>query len=267
MYKEIFSIINKEFLYFIRQNKVIFFEIILPITSFLPLILTVWFLEGNTSYENFAYFVGTEHINNYYVIAFFGFIFFNISENLATLLERELYLNTLEQILLTPIKYISIIIGWFIYLCIKSIIYITVFYILAILIIDTSVVNIPLLLIGFTLMMLHSFILGTVMVIITLYLRKADAIIFTLVGILPIISCIVFPIQILPLSIQLISKLLPTTYLFDLIKYSLSGSRMIFDVWVTVLILFISSLIMFFLSIIFYKKSFERLKICGIMKY
>lgn len=264
MYKAIINIVKKEILYMIRSPKAIFFELILPIVNFIPILLTVWFLVETNGSEHLHQSIGTTYVNNYYIVVLISFVFINMAEASGCLLETELYLGTFEQILMTPTNATTLVKGWYLFSLFKSFVYILIFIIFSIFLVDITIINIPLLLILMVIMLILALALGVIVQAITMYMKQSDTIIATLVGLVPILSCISYPIDVLPYWLKIISQLLPTTYLFDLLKYSFSKSSLIFSLEKELLILIITSIIFIIFSLNFYRLLFRRVKKCGI---
>lgn len=263
MFKAIKGVLKKEFIYMYRSPKGTMFEILLPIINIIPLLLTVCFLNNNFGNAAFVEYTNTNHMNNYYCVTLLGLVFINLSESSGYLLEREMYFGTLEQIWLAPNSSRALIFGWYIFLALKSLLHFMIFMGISFFMIDISIVNFPLLLILLLILMIFAFGLGVIIEAITLYFRQADAIVSTIMGLIPILSCVSFPINVLHPVVQQIAKLLPTTYLFDLIKHSLAGSRLIFDMQVELMVVVASSVLFVIISFRFYYKMYKKAKKCG----
>lgn len=260
-----FNIVKKELLYMIREPKAIIFELILPLINFFPIILTVWYIEKQNGIEVISQALGTSYVNNYYIVVLLSFVFFNMAETPEILLETELRLGTLEQIMYTPTNIYSMIKGWYLFSLIKTLGYIFVFIFFSLAFADIKVMNIPLIILLISALLIQAYGFGIIIQSITIYMRQAEAVISTLMGIIPIISCISYPISVFPKWIQIISLFFPTTYLFDMLKYAFSGSKLLLPIVLEMMLLFVSTLGLFVFSISFYKKFLRRAKECGIM--
>ena len=263
MIRQVKGIVKKEIIRTLRHPQIILFEIMLPIISFIPLLITTLSLRIQSGDSIFVQLTGTQSMINYFFTLLFYLIFVNLSEGSGYLLQNESEMGTLEQIIISPYKSISLILGWYSFLLLKMIVYFLIFATLSVFVLDLSALNPLLLLISFLFMMIYSFGLGIIITAITLRFKQADAIVFSIVGILPIISCVTFPIELLNDNLQFLSRILPTTYLFDLIKHSLSGSYLMLPIYLIIIILSIGSVVFIFLSVLFYKNMFRRIKKCG----
>ncbi len=61
-----------------------------------------------------------------------------------------------------------------------------------------------------------------------LTMKNSDAFVYIATALIPILSGVVYPITILPKFIQYISKSLPTTYSYDLLRYAFLQTKTIY---------------------------------------
>lgn len=265
MGKSMLSIVKKELLYMFRSPKAILFEFFLPLVNFLPIIFTVWYAENRNGTAIVSQALGTTYINNYYIVVLLSFVFFNMAETPGNLLETELYLGTFEQILATPTNAFAMIRGWYLFSLIKTTLYISIFVVFSLLFAETSVINIPLVLFLLIALLIQAYGFGVIIQAITMYMRQADSIVSTLIGLIPILSCITYPLNILPQWVRSISMILPTTYLFDLLKYAFSGSKLLLPIKSEIILLVIVSFGFIIFCMIFYRILLRKVKKCGVM--
>lgn len=119
----IYPIVIKEIKLLFRHKFQLFYEMILPIVKMIPTILLGIYLINETGPEYFEKVSGTNTVITFMSISIVFTIFLDIQEQIGYFLENEMWMGTLEQLWLTPVKKISLIIGWIAFATIKAILY------------------------------------------------------------------------------------------------------------------------------------------------
>lgn len=268
MFNKAYVFLKKELLFLVRYPLQIIFEVILPVINMLPAILLAIYLMSSNHIESFEKATGTK---NYFVFISIGVVFsiFNsIQEQTGYVLSKEMWMGTLEQIWVTPIKKFNLILGWIFFSLIKAILYIIGSIIILKLIfiylnISFSVYSLPLLTLSVLLLLAISICGGIIMCSITLSIKQVDSFVFLITGAVPLLSGITFPISVLPPKIQMISKVLPTTYVFDLIRHSILRSTTILDPTKELVLVFLYVIILMIASVFIFKLLKRRVEKCG----
>ncbi|BBE31804.1 ABC transporter [Tepiditoga spiralis] len=268
MFSKIYIFLKKELLFLIRYPMQFIFEIILPVINMLPAIFLSIYLMSSNHIQSFEKSTGTK---NYFVFISIGIVFsiFNsIQEQTGYQLSKEMWMGTLEQIWITPIKKINLILGWIFFSFIKALLYtissaIILKFIFIYLNINFNVYNLPLFILSVLLLLATSICGGIIMCSITLSIKQVDSFVFLITGVIPLLSGITFPISVLPPKIQIISKILPTTYVFDLIRYSILKSNTIFEPIEELILVLFFIIILMIVSVIIFKLLKRRVEKCG----
>ncbi|SHF24233.1 ABC-2 type transport system permease protein [Marinitoga hydrogenitolerans DSM 16785] len=268
MFNKAYVFLKKEMLFLIRYPMQIMFETILPVINMLPAIFLAIYLMSSNHIQNFEKVTGTK---NYFVFISIGIVFsiFNsIQEQTGYQLSKEMWMGTLEQIWITPIKKFNLILGWIFFSFIKAILYtissaIILKFIFIYLNISFNIYSLPLLALSILLLLAISICSGIIICSITLSIKQVDSFVFLVTGAIPLLSGITFPISVLPPKIQIISKILPTTYVFDLIRYSILRSNTILDPSIELILVFCYVIILMIISVFIFKQLKRRVEKCG----
>lgn len=268
MFDKAYVFLKKELLFLIRYPMQIIFEILLPVINMLPAIFLAIYLTSSNDIKSFEKVTGT---NDYFVFISIGIVFsiFNsIQEQTSYVLSKEMWMGTLEQIWISPVKKINLVLGWIFFSFIKAILYtiasaIILKFIFIYLNISFSIYSLPLLVLSVLLLLAVSICSGIIICSITLNIKQVDSFVFLITGAVPLLSGITFPISVLPPKIQMISKVLPTTYIFDLIRHSILRSNTIFEPIMELTLVFFYVIIMMIISVFIFKLLKRRVEKCG----
>ncbi len=264
----IYAIVYKEIKLLFRHKFQLFYELILPIIKTIPAILLGLYLVEENGGEYFKEVAGTDTVILFICISIIFTIFTDIQEQIGYFLENEMWMGTLEQLWLTPVKKILLVGSWLIFALIKSLLYGTIAFVTVLMMSNNKEkfldnINYPLLILTFILLIIISVIGGIFISEISLRFRQSDSIIYFITMIIPILSGISYPVKVLPIYIRYISYVLPTTYAYDLLRKSILDTRTIMDIGYEILILFILILLYGFASLKLFYKVIRRVELCG----
>lgn len=195
-------------------------------------------------------------------------VFIDIQEQVGYLLENEMWMGTLEQLWMTPVKKITLVIGWVFFALIKAVVYGTISMLTIVLLTSRDLgywanINFPLLVFAIFSLFLTSVITGIFISEISLRFRQADAIIFFITMIIPLLSGISYPISTLPNPIRYISYIFPTTYIYDLIRFSMMNTRTITYAGIEIFIVVFLIAANFIFAVSIFNSIIRRLEKCG----
>ena len=264
----VYAIVYKEIKLLFRHKFQLFYEIILPIIKTIPAILLGLYLVKENGSAYFKEISGTDTVIPFICISIICTIFTDIQEQIGYFLENEMWMGTLEQLWLTPVKKFSLVGSWLIFALIKSLLYGTIAFFTVLLMVNNKEkffnnINYPLLILTFMLLIIISVIGGIFISEISLRFKQSDSIIYFITMIIPILSGISYPVKVLPVYIRYISYVLPTTYAYDLLRKSILDTRTIMDIEYEMLVLFILILLYGFASLKLFYKVIRRVELCG----
>ncbi len=264
----VYAIVYKEIKLLFRHKFQLFYEIILPIIKTIPAILLGLYLVKENGSAYFKEISGTDTVIPFICISIIFTIFTDIQEQIGYFLENEMWMGTLEQLWLTPVKKFSLVGSWLIFALIKSLLYGTIAFFTVLLMVNNKEkffnnINYPLLILTFMLLIIISVIGGIFISEISLRFKQSDSIIYFITMIIPILSGISYPVKVLPVYIRYISYVLPTTYAYDLLRKSILDTRTIMDIEYEMLVLFILILLYGFASLKLFYKVIRRVELCG----
>ena len=264
----VYAIVYKEIKLLFRHKFQLFYEIILPIIKTIPAILLGLYLVKENGSAYFKEISGTDTVIPFICISIIFTIFTDIQEQIGYFLENEMWMGTLEQLWLTPVKKFSLVGSWLIFALIKSLLYGTIAFFTVLLMVNNKEkffnnINYPLLILTFMLLIIISVIGGIFISEISLRFKQSDSIIYFITMIIPILSGISYPVKVLPVYIRYISYVLPTTYAYDLLRKSILDTRTIMDIEYEMLVLFILILLYGFASLKLFYKDIRRVELCG----
>lgn len=264
----IFAIVAKELSILKRHPLQLFYELLLPFVKSLPIILLGKHLIDNNGALSFSQTTGTDNSILFLGLSILFTIFIDIQEQVGFYLEREMWMGTLEQLWLTPVKKIGLIGGWIAFAMVKAIIYglvtcLLLFIFTANLMEIIINANFILFFIVFVLLLLISVSNGIFISEISLRFRQSDSIIYFITFLIPVLSGVAYPIEVFPMPIRFISLLLPTTYAYDLMRYSILNTFTIFELWFELIILIILIIIHMFVAIKLFDSLVKRLEKWG----
>ena len=264
----VYAIVYKEIKLLFRHKFQLFYEIILPIIKTIPAILLGLYLVKENGSAYFKEISGTDTVIPFICISIIFTIFTDIQEQIGYFLENEMWMGTLEQLWLTPVKKFSLVGSWLIFALIKSLLYGTIAFFTVLLMVNNKEkffnnINYPLLILTFMLLIIISVIGGIFISEISLRFKQSDSIIYFITMIIPILSGISYPVKVLPVYIRYISYVLPTTYAYDLLRKSILDTRTIMDIEYEMLVLFILILLYAFASLKLFYKVIRRVELCG----
>ena len=264
----VYAIVYKEIKLLFRHKFQLFYEIILPIIKTIPAILLGLYLGKENGSAYFKEISGTDTVIPFICISIIFTIFTDIQEQIGYFLENEMWMGTLEQLWLTPVKKFSLVGSWLIFALIKSLLYGTIAFFTVLLMVNNKEkffnnINYPLLILTFMLLIIISVIGGIFISEISLRFKQSDSIIYFITMIIPILSGISYPVKVLPVYIRYISYVLPTTYAYDLLRKSILDTRTIMDIEYEMLVLFILILLYGFASLKLFYKVIRRVELCG----
>ena len=264
----VYAIVYKEIKLLFRHKFQLFYEIILPIIKTIPAILLGLYLVKENGSAYFKEISGTDTVIPFICISIIFTIFTDIQEQIGYFLENEMWMGTLEQLWLTPVKKFSLVGSWLIFALIKSLLYGTIAFFTVLLMVNNKEkffnnINYPLLILTFMLLIIIS-VIGVIFISeISLRFKQSDSIIYFITMIIPILSGISYPVKVLPVYIRYISYVLPTTYAYDLLRKSILDTRTIMDIEYEMLVLFILILLYGFASLKLFYKVIRRVELCG----
>ena len=264
----VYAIVYKEIKLLFRHKFQLFYEIILPIIKTIPAILLGLYLVKENGSAYFKEISGTDTVIPFICISIIFTIFTDIQEQIGYFVEHEMWMGTLEQLWLTPVKKFSLVGSWLIFALIKSLLYGTIAFFTVLLMVNNKEkffnnINYPLLILTFMLLIIISVIGGIFISEISLRFKQSDSIIYFITMIIPILSGISYPVKVLPVYIRYISYVLPTTYAYDLLRKSILDTRTIMDIEYEMLVLFILILLYGFASLKLFYKVIRRVELCG----
>ena len=264
----VYAIVYKEIKLLFRHKFQLFYEIILPIIKTIPAILLGLYLVKENGSAYFKEISGTDTVIPFICISIIFTIFTDIQEQIGYFLENEMWMGTVEQLWLTPVKKFSLVGSWLIFALIKSLLYGTIAFFTVLLMVNNKEkffnnINYPLLILTFMLLIIISVIGGIFISEISLRFKQSDSIIYFITMIIPILSGISYPVKVLPVYIRYISYVLPTTYAYDLLRKSILDTRTIMDIEYEMLVLFILILLYGFASLKLFYKVIRRVELCG----
>ena len=264
----VYAIVYKEIKLLFRHKFQLFYEIILPIIKTIPAILLGLYLVKENGSAYFKEISGTDTVIPFICISIIFTIFTDIQEQIGYFLENEMWMGTLEQLWLTPVKKFSLVGSWLIFALIKSLLYGTIAFFTVLLMVNNKEkffnnINYPLLILTFILLIIISVIGGIFISEISLRFKQSDSIIYFITMIIPILSGISYPVKVLPVYIRYISYVLPTTYAYDLLRKSILDTRTIMDIEYEMLVLFMLILLYGFSSLKLFYKVIRRVELCG----
>lgn len=264
----VYAIVYKEIKLLFRHKFQLFYEIILPIIKTIPAILLGLYLVKENGSAYFKEISGTDTVIPFICISIIFTIFTDIQEQIGYFLENEMWMGTLEQLWLTPVKKFSLVGSWLIFALIKSLLYGTIAFFTVLLMVNNKEkffnnINYPLLILTFMLLIIISVIGGIFISEISLRFKQSDSIIYFITMIIPILSGISYPVKVLPVYIRYISYVLPTTYAYDLLRKSILDTRTIMDIEYEMLVLFMLILLYGFASLKLFYKVIRRVELCG----
>ena len=238
----VYAIVYKEIKLLFRHKFQLFYEIILPIIKTIPAILLGLYLVKENGSAYFKEISGTDTVIPFICISIIFTIFTDIQEQIGYFLENEMWMGTLEQLWLTPVKKFSLVGSWLIFALIKSLLYGTIAFFTVLLMVNNKEkffnnINYPLLILTFMLLIIISVIGGIFISEISLRFKQSDSIIYFITMIIPILSGISYPVKVLPVYIRYI-------------EYEM-------------LVLFILILLYGFASLKLFYKVIRRVELCG----
>lgn len=265
------AVVKKEFILLFRHKLQFFYEIILPVVKIIPTILFGIFLVNSVGTNKFNDITGNGNVIAYISLSIIFSIFIDVQEQIGYYLENEMWMGTLEQIWLTIVNKYFLFICLIIYTTVKSIIYSLISFSFMMLAIKLGTgnyvisikIHIILFTILFCILILVSVNIGIIISGITLRYRQSDSIVYFITLIVPILSGITYPIIVLPVYIRWISYILPTTFVYDLLRYSLLRTNTIFYIHTEMIILILELILYSILSFKIFIKIVERVKKCG----
>ncbi|MDO5100576.1 MAG: ABC transporter permease [Eubacteriales bacterium] len=266
--KVVLAIIIKELKILKRHPLQLFYELLLPFAKSFPAILLGKYLMDNNGAGSFSQTTGTDNSVLFLGLSILFTIFIDIQEQVGFYLEREMWMGTLEQLWITPVKKIGLIGGWITFATIKAVIYglaaCSLLFIFTANGIETIMnANFTLFFIVFVLLLLTSISNGIFISEISLRFRQSDSIIYFITFLIPVLSGVAYPIEVFPKAIRVISLLLPTTYAYDLMRHSLLNTYTIFELRVELIILIVLILIHMFVAIKLFDSLVKRLEKWG----
>jgi ABC-2 type transport system permease protein len=198
-------------------------------------ILSAYFMykllfKGNLE-ASFSKYSGTSDYMSYVIIGTAMYLFvvrtcLNVSRSLIT----ELREGTLESIMIAPFKRVQYFVGNMLQQTITTSMEIMVTIIIAIPFgINFSKANLPAFILAFIVSMFAYFSLSLVLAVVMLYFRDTYISQNTLFLLLFILSGVTFPIDYLPRPFQYLSKLIPVTDSFQLMRNSLIAGKSIVE--------------------------------------
>ncbi len=268
MFRYITAFMKKEALWLVRHKAQMTFELLLPIIGIIPVLIYTAYILSQSDISSFAAITGTEQYFEFFCISIVFTIFSIIQEQTGNVLANEMWMGTLEQIWMAPVPKTFLMFGWLSIGLVKAVLncIISLAILYAVFFfgrVSFTIYNVPLLLFSILLLMAISFAIGMVICSISLKLKQADAIIFFITGLIPIICGASYPITVLPQSIQIVAKLLPTTYAYDLIRHAFINTTTIFPIAVELVVLCVQTIIMIGIAIGIYKRVCRRVEECG----
>lgn len=198
-------------------------------------ILSAYFMykflfRGNLE-DSFAKYSGTADYMSYVIIGTAMYLFvvrtcLNVSRSLIT----ELREGTLESIMIAPFRRVQYFVGNMLQQTITTSMEIIVTILIALPFgINFSKANLPSVILAFIVSMFAYFSLSLVLAVIMLYSRDTYISQNTLFLLLFILCGVTFPVAYLPLPLQYISKLIPVTDSFQLIRNSIMTGKSILE--------------------------------------
>lgn len=250
----ILAFFKKDLLRVVRYPVQMFFEILLPIISVLPTLLLAYYMVNKNGIKYFYSHTGTNNYVLYLSTSIVFSIFMMVLEQTGYLIGDEMWMGTLEQIWLTPVKKIYFLLGWIANSLFRSIIYCSISMGVTILVFSKlgmryEIYSIGMLCLAIFFLLVISVSLGLIVCSITLCIKQVDSFMFLVTGLLPIISGVAYPITVFPKAIQFVSKILPTTYAFDLVRYAFLKTNTIFCIKTEIVIISIYSLFLVIVSV------------------
>lgn len=230
MYNKVFlSVAKKELLQICRHPFQLVYELLLPAVKMIPCILLGSYMLHENGDATFLSKTGTTNEILFISLSILFTVFSDIQEQVGYFLENEMWMGTLEQLWMTPVKKMTLVIGWIFFALIKAVIYGTISMLTIVLLTSGNLgywanINFPLFVFAIFSLFLMSVVNGIFISEISLRFRQADSIIFFITLIIPLLSGISYPIDILPRPIQFISYVFPTTYIYDLIRFSMMNT-------------------------------------------
>ena len=269
MYNRVFlSVAEKELLLVIRHPFQLFYEILLPVIKMIPSIMLGSYMLLKNGKTIFLSKTGTTDEILFISLSVLFTVFIDIQEQVCYFLENEMWMGTLEQLWMTPGKKLALVMGWVLFALIKAVVYGAISMLTIILLTNGnweywSNINVPLFAFSITSLFLISVVNGIFISEISLRFRQADAIIFFITMIVPLLSGISYPTSIFPDPIRYVSYILPTTYIYDLIRFSMMGTYTITSVSIEITIVILLIGISAILAICIFSSVIRRLEKWG----
>lgn len=269
MYNRVFlSVAKKEILLIIRHPFQLFYEVLLPVVKMIPCIMLGSYMLLKNGEAIFLSKTGTTDEILFISLSVLFTVFIDIQEQVGYFLENEMWMGTLEQLWMTPVKKLALVMGWVLFALIKAVTYGAISMITIVFLTNDnweywSNINIPLFAFSIISLFLISVVNGIFISEISLRFRQADAIIFFITLLVPLLSGISYPISILPNPIRCFSYILPTTYIYDLIRFSMMGTYTITSVNIEIVIVILLIGISAFFAIRIFSAVIRRLEKWG----
>lgn len=266
--KPVMAFAKKEILFILRNPFQFLCELFLPMLSILPSIFVAFTLIEKQGSHTFYEYSGT---HNYLAFIFIGIIFYyfnDIQEQTAYLLQKELWMGTLEQIWFTPVSKLIILLGWTTFSFFKVLVYsllgISTLFLFGLnLNIDISHINFISLGFGLLGLLSTSVAFGIIVSSIILVIKQADAFVYFVTLFVPLLSGVTYPISILPRQMQIISLISPLTYAYDLIRHAILNTNTLFPLHIEYLVMAILVILLLFLSHFIFNILRRRVEIWG----
>lgn len=197
-------------------------------------------------------------------ITFFGYLSMAL-RSFSQNIRQEQMIGTLEAMLVTPTKTALIVVCLALWDFVFGVLNMVIYLVFGICFFGFVLTNINILstcvILILTVVSFSS--IGIISAAFVLYFKKGDPIAWLISLFSGFLGSVYFPVEILPISIQKISFLIPVTYALDGLRRAILNGESLGMLVSQVTILFIFCLVLFPLSIFIFKYALRKAKIAG----
>lgn len=194
------------------------------------------------------------------------FIYFNdFQEYCVYYISSEIKNGVLEEIWLSPINWIFMLIGWLFVAALKLFLFSFVFFIIEVFFLNYNfeIISYSKIILGLLFLFLSTSIVGIIMSNIVLVIKNPDPSIFFMTNFIPLLSGALYPICFFPYWLANISIYIPHTLAYDLVRSGLLGGNTLLPLNKEILYICVELFVSFIIMIYFFKFSKKRLEKTG----